>query len=391
MSVSSLKRVVFDIDGVLLRGGRLIPGAAEAVRKLAVHKIPFVFVTNGGGMLEAEKAADLTKKLGLLVAAEQVALCHSPMQMLAKRFADSRILVLGGEPRCLEVARAYGFRNALSITDMHNRYPNVYPLRQPPNPTPLPSPSPSPSPPLSSTVVEVDAVMVFHDPVDWGLEMQLLCDVLRPTPPPTTTTTTPTPTPTPAPTTYTPTLTTASGARAGADVEASRVPWGSLQNLGHIPLFVSNNDLQYTTEYPIPRLTQGAFTLALSALYKSLYGRDLTVQYCGKPFGVQYRHAEVMLDTQALSYSVGDSSSSSTSANSSASSSASSGAQAVYFGIGDNPKSDIRGANGAGPHWRSVLVRTGIFDGAENDAEDPADFVCADVAAAVDLIIEYES
>jgi hypothetical protein len=38
-----------------------------------------------------------------------------------------------------------------------------------------------------------------------------------------------------------------------------------------------------------------------------------------------------------------------------------------------------------------VLVRTGIFDGAENDAEDPADFVCADVAAAVDLIIEYES
>jgi hypothetical protein len=127
------KRVVFDIDGVLLRGGQLIPGAAVAVRKLAAARIPFVFVTNGGGMLEAAKAADLTKKLGLQVCIpimlyalpptsnlqpptsnlqppptspststsyphilislyphilqvwpEQVALCHSPMQALAR-------------------------------------------------------------------------------------------------------------------------------------------------------------------------------------------------------------------------------------------------------------------------------------------------------------------
>ena len=29
--------------------------------------------------------------------------------------------------------------------------------------------------------------------------------------------------------------------------------------------------------------------------------------------------------------------------------------------IGDNPKSDIRGANRFGGKWKSVLVRTGIF------------------------------
>lgn len=43
----------------------------------------------------------------------------------------------------------------------------------------------------------------------------------------------------------------------------------------------------------------------------------------------------------------------------------------IYM-IGDNPKSDIRGANSAG--WSSILVRTGVFKG-ENDEEDPAKYV----------------
>ena len=36
----------------------------------------------------------------------------------------------------------------------------------------------------------------------------------------------------------------------------------------------------------------------------------------------------------------------------------------IYM-IGDNPKSDIRGANNAG--WKSILVRTGVFKGETND------------------------
>lgn len=38
--------------------------------------------------------------------------------------------------------------------------------------------------------------------------------------------------------------------------------------------------------------------------------------------------------------------------------------------IGDNPKSDIKGANDAG--WISILVRSGVFHGLENDKENPA-------------------
>ena len=61
--------------------------------------------------------------------------------------------------------------------------------------------------------------------------------------------------------------------------------------------------------------------------------------------------------------------------------------------VGDNPAADVRGANNAGPRWRSVLVRSGVFQpaaGEENDATDPADFVVDDMPAAVRLALAME-
>ena len=51
--------------------------------------------------------------------------------------------------------------------------------------------------------------------------------------------------------------------------------------------------------------------------------------------------------------------------------------------IGDNPASDIAGANAAGPRWQSALVRTGVFRGETNDAKHPADIVVDNVHDAV--------
>ena len=58
-----------------------------------------------------------------------------------------------------------------------------------------------------------------------------------------------------------------------------------------------------------------------------------------------------------------------------------------FYGIGDNPKSDIRGANKCGNHWTSILVRTGVFTGMGNDDDDPADVVVEDVLDAIKYII----
>ena len=33
------------------------------------------------------------------------------------------------------------------------------------------------------------------------------------------------------------------------------------------------------------------------------------------------------------------------------------------YAVGDNPKSDVRGANNAGDIWKSILVCTGVYKG----------------------------
>jgi ribonucleotide monophosphatase NagD (HAD superfamily) len=65
-----------------------------------------------------------------------------------------------------------------------------------------------------------------------------------------------------------------------------------------------------------------------------------------------------------------------------------------FYMIGDNPRSDIEGANKKG--WISILVKTGVFDPNAatsengNDRENPASYVVADMQAAVELVFELE-
>jgi ribonucleotide monophosphatase NagD (HAD superfamily) len=59
------------------------------------------------------------------------------------------------------------------------------------------------------------------------------------------------------------------------------------------------------------------------------------------------------------------------------------------FAIGDNPKSDVQGANNRGERWVSVLVRTGYWTGIDNDHEFPAKIVADNVGIALNKIREY--
>jgi len=62
------------------------------------------------------------------------------------------------------------------------------------------------------------------------------------------------------------------------------------------------------------------------------------------------------------------------------------------YAVGDNPKSDVRGANSAGNIWRSILVCTGVYKGGvnSNDKEDPAHYVVEGVGEAVDKVFDIE-
>lgn len=57
--------------------------------------------------------------------------------------------------------------------------------------------------------------------------------------------------------------------------------------------------------------------------------------------------------------------------------------------IGDNPQTDIQGANLAG--WKTILVKTGVWHGTEeNDKDYPATYVVNNFYDAIKLIFELE-
>ena len=60
----------------------------------------------------------------------------------------------------------------------------------------------------------------------------------------------------------------------------------------------------------------------------------------------------------------------------------------IYM-VGDNPASDIIGGNMYG--WNTCLVRTGVFQGGDNDEQNPANFgVFKNVLEAVQTAMKKE-
>jgi HAD superfamily hydrolase (TIGR01450 family) len=66
---------LLDIDGVLVRGHKVIPAALEAFGRLVNShgelRVPVVFVTNAGNTLQHSKAQELSALLGCKVRGSQ--------------------------------------------------------------------------------------------------------------------------------------------------------------------------------------------------------------------------------------------------------------------------------------------------------------------------------
>ena len=154
-----------------------------------------------------------------------------------------------------------------------------------------------------------------------------------------------------------------------------------------IPLYACNSDIVYMESHEFPRYTQGAFLHAFKALFENYSNVTLDINLCGKPYPLQYSTAEEMIIQHAKTYhtSISSNSNSTSDADADADTYKYIYVPTLYYGIGDNPKADIRGANNAGNHWKSVLVRTGVFQGI-NDDHDVADIVADDIASALDVI-----
>ena len=313
--------LALDIDGVFLKGSTVLKNAARTIKLIQDNKTPFIFITNGGGTSERDKALQLSEKLGIEIQTSQILLSHTPYRKHVETYRNNRVLVVGSE-KCLEVAKEYGFEKAVSVEDIHRENEDIYPWRRP---------SVQQESSISHSSNEpISAAFVFHDPLDWAVEMQVLTDCI---------------------------------------LGGSPLGLGKVQT---VPLFACNPDLTFKTTYHRPRYTQGAFLQAFCTLFHSYTGSYPAIDMCGKPFPVQYRYAEDMIREEAKR--IGNSI-----------------APELFIGVGDNPQADIRGANNAGSHWRSVLVRTGIHESDENDKENPADLFCNDVEEAMQALYNSSS
>ncbi|KAK5941930.1 hypothetical protein PMZ80_005881 [Knufia obscura] len=343
----------FDIDGVLLRSSQPIPGATQCLTYLHKHHIPFILLTNGGGKTEAQRTRDLNDKLSLppeyQIHVNQLIQSHTPLSELATThgtpsYKNKTILVVGGDgDKCRLCAENYGFTNVVTPGDIFAAYPDIWPFSSNFNgyyssfARPLPRPINLEAADPEHESLKIDAVMVFNDPRDWGLDCQLLLDIML---------------------SHKGIVGTYSNKNGRKDLENH-----GYQSDGQPPIYFSNPDLLWASAYPLSRLGQGGFREAMvgvwKAITKSASGSEIPLKYTvmGKPHQPTYEYAErVMVRSREEAY----------------------GRdvqeriplEKVYM-IGDNPESDITGANNyrslVGARWMSVLTRTGVFRAREGE------------------------
>jgi len=249
--------LMFDIDGVIVRGKAVLPNAPEAFELLVDRStgnwmVPTIFVTNAGNTLRQEKADKLSSWLNVPVTEDQVVMAHSPLKMFTE-YHDKHVLVVGQGP-VEHIARSLGFSRVTTMDQLRHTFPTldcVDHKRRGAAPCSF-----------NKYFPRIEAVVLFGEPIRWETSLQLLVDVLM------------------------------------TDGHPSSAP--SSISHPHLPILACNMDLQWMAEAVMPRLGHGAFLLCLENLYKKVTGRDMIyTALIGKPSEITYRHGEHVLQQQA--------------------------------------------------------------------------------------------
>ncbi|EIW82570.1 HAD hydrolase [Coniophora puteana RWD-64-598 SS2] len=319
----------FDIDGVLIRGEEPIPAARKALSILDGDnewgmKIPYILLTNGGGVGEEERCRRLSKQLGVQIPVDRYIQAHTIIRSIASKYADHPVLVLGGRNDVLrKVAENYGFKHVYNSLDVLAWNPSVWPFHD------LTPEEKASIKGADFSKLKIAGIFVFHDPRNWALDVQVMCDVIL------------------------------SGGTIGAGHATSSSP---------VDVVFCNPDLIWRSDFPVPRFGQGAFRDAFQAVYKSMTGMTCNYTQYGKPTEATYTFAEAALKDLLLARHE-------------------SRQPSVYM-VGDNPESDIAGANAAG--WKSILVHTGVYDPRQGQPKHVPNHQAKDVAEAVQWALGQE-
>ncbi|XP_017875947.1 haloacid dehalogenase-like hydrolase domain-containing 5 [Ceratina calcarata] len=283
LSVKPKFGLLFDIDGVIVRGTNVLPPVPEAFKQLqgkdGKFRVPTIFVTNSGNALRSEKAADLSKWIGMEVKESQVVMAHSPLKLF-ENFHNKQVLI-SGQGRIKEMAKELGFRKTITIEQLVKNFPSLdYVNKEKRNPI---------CGPVDPNFPTIEGIVLFSEPISWETPLQLMVDLLM-----------------------------TNGMPSGLPNE---IPYP------HIPILACNMDLMWVSEAPIPRYGHGAFLLCLESLYKKITGKDLIYSaLIGKPSEITYYHANYVLREHAKSIGIDHN-------------------VDTIYAVGDNINTDVLGAN----------------------------------------------
>lgn len=309
--------LIFDIDGVVARGRRVIPGVPEVFNKCITRKgkfcIPTVFLTNSSNGLARDKAQDLSEWLKVKITEEQVIMGHGPLK-LYKELHDKNVFINGQGP-LKEISQELGFKKVVTVEELRKVFPQLDVVDLERRRFKISS--------TDHTFSKIDVVLLIGEPVRWETSLQLIIDLLL------------------------------------SEGDPSRTTYCPL-NYPHIPILACNPDLQFEAEANMPRFGHGAFLLCLESLYKKITGNDLAYTHLvGKPSDVTFRYAQQKILEQADKLDIA------------------SQINNLYM-IGDNVNTDIFGANLFNDiitnetkdteqcnnikNCYSVLVKTGVYN-----------------------------
>ncbi|KAL7638321.1 UNVERIFIED_CONTAM: hypothetical protein RMT77_010889 [Armadillidium vulgare] len=274
--------LLFDIDGVLVRGKKILPTAPDAFQRLidsaGKFRVPTVFVTNAGNKLRHHKAEQLSEWLNVEVHEDQVVMAHSPLKLF-DQFFEKQMLVSGQGP-VREIANNLGFTKITTIDDMRAAYPQLDCVDHKRR-----SVKPESNAPV---IPRIEGLLLFGEPVRWETSLQYLIDALM-----------------------------TNGNVMGTPTSA----------YPHLPILACNMDLQWMAEANMPRFGHGAFLLCLEALFKKVTGKDLIyTALVGKPSEITYYHSETMVQHHARKIGINH-------------------PITTLYAIGDNIHTDIFGMN----------------------------------------------
>lgn len=270
--------------------------------------------------------------------------------------ADKNILITGSDAaKSRLIAETYGFRSVITPADILGAHPKIFPfepvLKDHYAATARPLPNPNP---------KIDAIFVYNDPRDWALDTQIIMDLLL-------------------------------SENGVLGTYSAKNGLGQWQSDGQPDLYFSNHDLFWSARYHLPRFGQGAFQAALAGIWRQVTGgkAELRRTTIGKPYSRTYAYAENVLGRwrAGLLQKQGKGGVAETQQQQEP-------LTRVYM-VGDNPESDIRGANEyvspQGTEWASILVRTGVWDKSrDGEPKYTPGVIVDDVKGAVEWALERE-